>query len=393
MKKQNPSIEQYSGKIVPYDLNAAWNSHWLMAKLRENVRPLVEEAAAHAPVPFDPQDLEHQSLFYLTTLNPSELTDSAIVEAVDSQRHFIEKRLASLGNRADLDYLFRGLTGRHHDLNTADRLKLKKDSGRIKAVGIGRELTVEFRKIEDPKVVSLFTGDLHYIHQQRADGDAFGLFFAGDPWPWAVETAEMSSLARPYKRAALAAHGLNPDNAAELTRLYTLPGCPLNAVSILDGLVARHYREQGVEAMFTRTMPAYSKSKSTTVAGGMNRVLCLKELKHFFEKDTSGGADAWRPVTRRYVEEHPHAEIRMTDPAFRLLPAVDVFMTLRRAGGPADPRLNATSAIFFNEPGLPAKTYARNHHRNEKPAQEAEAFLAGFRHPVAALRGLLAGAR
>lgn len=381
----NDGWQRYDGKIVKHDLKKSWNSHWLMNKLREQVRPLVEQRLSASSLPFDPQDLEHQVLFLLTTYSPSEITDDIISAAVEDQANLVEGRLRSLADRVDLKHLFRGLGGEAEDLNVHRRLKLTNRYGQLRAVADdGRSFNVVFKTLDDPTIVSLFTGDLHYIHQERSKGDSFGLFFEGDRYPWAIETAEPASEARGYKQAALKAQGVNPEKAIELTRLYTLPGSPINAVSILDGLVSRHYRQLGMEVIFTRTMPSYSKSKSTTVAGGMDRVLCLKELKHFFVRDSISGS--WRPVSRRYLEQHPGEEARMTDPAFQLLPAVDVFMALRPIKGSIDPALNPGLSLYFPE------SYAPHHHRHDEPAQVQEAFGARLGAVLAGLGRSLARA-
>lgn len=100
--------------------------------------------------------------------------------------------------------------------------------------------------------------------------------------PWGVETTEPSVVAKEYKKEALLAHGIDPSKAIEITRLYLLPGSPKNAISILDGLVSRYYKEQDMEAMYTTTMPTYAKTKGATTAGGMKDVLLVKELLHEF---------------------------------------------------------------------------------------------------------------
>ena len=347
----------HKGHLMDFNLDTAWNSNWLIANLRSDIRPLVDNLVGKTTIPFDPQDLEHQALFELTTLNPGFITPDTIEAAVDGQLAMILERMRAATASADLEYLFRGLTGRYVDLNCAARLKLTNRNGFLIAIGSSYSREVEFRLVEDQKQIELFTSALHYIHQKRSSGKTFGLYFKGDVWPWAIETTELASLARPYKRHALTAHGINPDRAVELTRLYTLPGCPLNAISILDSLVARHFRNDGLEAMFTRTMPAYSKSKSTTVAGGMNKILCLKELRHYFIPRELGGQRVWSAVSRRYLENNPEHTYRETNPGFGLMPAVDVFLKLNRASGPTNPALSdGRSALYFHEPPLAGPT-------------------------------------
>lgn len=79
---------------------------------------------------------------------------------------------------------------RSKDLNVEERLELKNDNGRLYATGYGRTFDVEFRKITDESIIKLFTEKLHYIHNGRHKGDAFGFYFVGDDMPWGVETTE-----------------------------------------------------------------------------------------------------------------------------------------------------------------------------------------------------------
>jgi len=390
----NTNYDQYDVRrpeIVDYELGRVWNSQWLLQKLRDAVSPLVTSELEKSDVPFDPQDLEHQALFFLTTEAPGKITDRLIIETVSNQAEKIRIKMRLLAEKFDLPHLFRGLTGEAPDLNMYDRLIMKKRDGRFVATSPdGREYEVECRLVEDPEIVALFTEGLHYIHNGRTEGDAFGFYFKGDKYPWAVETVESSVLASKYKRQALAGHGINPDNAVELTRLYTLPGSPRNAISTLDGIVSRHYRELGVDAMFTRTMPSYSKTKSSTVAGGMDKVLCIKELKQYFAKDASSGMGDWEAVTRRGIARLTSgAEIKETHPAFGLLPAVDVFMDLQPDKVRArDPQLTEGKVYFFHETALnidKSDAYERNSNRHGESAQEEKTYRNRLAIPSASI--------
>ncbi len=59
------TIEKISttAQLISFDLDRSWNSQWLIASLREAIAPLLEKKMAESDVPFDPQDLEHQTLF------------------------------------------------------------------------------------------------------------------------------------------------------------------------------------------------------------------------------------------------------------------------------------------------------------------------------------------
>ncbi len=319
-------------QIVKIDIDALWHSHWLINKLRDEVSELVGKKMASSDVPFDPQDLEHQALFYLTTFSPGKITSSDIVGTVEDQYMIVRDRLLKAMSRDELSYLFRGLKKFYPDLNVAYRLKLVRENGQLYAVGDGRKFEVEFKVVDtSDKTIKLFTETLHYIHQGRDSGDIFAFYFKGDQYPWAIETAEFGKLSRVYKRKALLAHGINPDKAVELTRMYNLPGSPLNSVSIMDALVRRYYRQRGVEALFTRTMPTYSKTKATTIAGGLDKVLCLKDLRHYFTPVEIGNCVIWQATTKRSLERSGYdGEVKSTHPAFELLPAMDVFDVIAR---------------------------------------------------------------
>lgn len=304
-----------------YDLDQEWNSHDLINSLRKKIIPLLPKGL------FDPQDLEHQVLFRLTTFDPSIIDTEIIKDVIEEQHLLVEQRLSSI-SPDDLQYLFRGLTGRHKDLNINHRLEMKRSNGRYYASNDNYEFEVEFKQIEDPETIDLFTDKLHYIHSERTRGDTFGLFFKGDSFPWAVETTEPSILCKKYKKDALLAHGIDPTKAIELTRLYMLPGSPENAISILDSLVAKHYKTMGIEALFTTTMPMYAKTKGATIAGGINQVLLVKELKHKFVPTKVNGHTCYQQVTNSFLKKYPSNDFIVTNPKFPTLFTVETFMPI-----------------------------------------------------------------
>lgn len=302
--------------LIKYSLDEEWHSSRLVSKLRGRITSFLEKGL------YDPQDLEHQVLFRLSTYNPAEITDELIKETIEEQRYIIEHRLADV---EDLSYLFRGFNPRSKDLNVSERLELKHEGERLYATGYGRTLEVEFRRITDEAIIRLFTEKLHYIHSGRHSGDTFGFFFAGDDLPWGVETTESSISAKKYKRDALLAHGIDPHKSIEITRLYLLPGSPKNAISILDGLVSKYYKSQGIEAMYTTTMPMYAKTKGATTSGGMKDVLLVKELSHTFRKTTLGGRSVF---VHDVTAPKSGSDLLHTHPLFPTLLTVETFMRL-----------------------------------------------------------------
>lgn len=319
-------------EFIDFNLSKMWNSHWLMNSLRQSIAPLVEQKLLESDTHFDPQDLEHQTLFYLTTFDPGSITQKMISDVVYEQYLIVENRLLNAIPKDELAYIFRGLKKFYPDLNSTYRLKLIWKENKLVAIGEGREFEVEFKKVEaDDKIINLFTEVLHYVHQERSQGDIFGFYFKGDGYPWAIETCESGEFIRPYKQDALIAHGIDPEKAIEITRLYALPGSPINFVSVMDSFIRKYYKAKGMEALLTCTMPCYSKTQSTTTSGGLNRVLCVKQLKHSFIPKEIKGRQCWIMATKRWLEKNQYqGEIKHTHDFFTLLPKVDVFVTIQR---------------------------------------------------------------
>lgn len=326
MQKKNPinSLKEKQKRlnlnVINYDLDKMWKSHPLVNSLRERVVKALPKDGF-----YDPQDLEHQSLFRLTTFDPKDINDEIIDFVVQEQYAVMQERLSKLD--FDLEYLFRGLSGKYHDLNVKDRLDLCWQDDKLIAKNENRSFNVEFRTVHDERIISLFSNELHYIHRDRPKGETFGFYFVGDEIPWAIETTEPSVIAKQYKRDALLANGIDPNKAIELTRFYTLPGAPINAISMMDGLVAKYYKDRGMEALFTTTMPMYSKTKSTTIAGGLNKPLLVKDLRHKFIPTRIDGHTYYRHVTT-VPEDHDEIEVIKTHPNFPTMLVVEVFRIL-----------------------------------------------------------------
>lgn len=302
--------------LIDYDLDKMWQAHPLINQLRGRLQPFLPKGL------YDPQDLEHQVLFRLTTFDPKDITDEIIQFVIEEQFLIVQDRLSKVD--FDLEYIFRGLSGKYRDLNVNDRLKLYNKDNKLIARNNNCSFVVEFRTVQDDNIISLFTNELHYIHQGRPKGETFGLYFAGDNIPWAIETTEPSVISKDYKRDALLAHGIDPNKAVELTRFYTLPGAPLNAISLMDSLVSKYYKSKGIEALFTTTMPMYSKTKSATIAGGINKPLLVKDLRHKFIPEKIKGRICYRHTTT--VPNHrKEAGFITTHPNFPTMLVVEVY--------------------------------------------------------------------
>ena len=95
MQKKNPintlkeKQKRLSLNIINYDLDKMWKAHPLVNSLRERViKALPNEGF------YDPQDLEHQTLFRLTTFDPKDINDEIINFVVQEQFAVMQDRLS-----------------------------------------------------------------------------------------------------------------------------------------------------------------------------------------------------------------------------------------------------------------------------------------------------------
>jgi len=357
--------------IDDINLKDNWIYHPLIKEIRAQILPLVQERLLKTDILFDPQDLEHQILFRLTTFAPEDLLgrdfaqllklqiknwrdiesfrfanffiNQAILKNVFEEQYLIiTERMKAINKIIPLDKLFRGLTGKSCDLNYQHRLKMERRGNELLATGDnGLVCEVEFKVIKDHDIITALTSGLHYIHNERSKGEVFAFFFKGDEIPWGIETTESTRLARNYKRIALLARGIHPDRAIELTRYYLLPGSPINSISIIDSLVRHYYLNQNVEALITCTMPTYAKTKSSTISGGINKLLLIKPLSHQFIRVNIRGQDVWQHATKRLIEQmHYRGPILKNHPDFPLYPTFEVYITIKETALPPLSELN-----------------------------------------------------
>ena len=114
----------------------------------------------------------------------------------------------------------------------------------------------------------------------------------------------------------------------------------------MDGLVAKHYRQKGIEALYTTTMPMYSKTKSTTIAGGINKPLLVKDLRHKFIPEKIGDRVVYRHVTT-VPEGHKEIEVIKTHPNFPTMLVVEVFRALDTLGLKPLPILEDGTKVIY----------------------------------------------
>lgn len=327
--------------LIDYELDKMWQSHPLINQLRDRLKLFYPKGI------YDPQDLEHQVLFRLTTFDPKEISDEIIQFIMEEQFLILSNRIEKLN--FDIEYLLRGLTGKYSDLNINNRLELCKEGEKLLAKNSRGSFNVEFRTVQDDNIISLFTNELHYIHQGKSKGETFALYFSGEDIPWGIETTEPSVISKEYKRDALLANGIDPNKAVELTRFYTLPGAPLNAISIMDGLVSKYYKSKGIEALFTTTMPMYSKTKSATIAGGINKPLLVKELRHKFIPEKIKDKICYRHITT-VPEDKKEIDFITTHPNFPTMLVVEVYKLLDKPSlEPLDVLKDGKKVIYIKQ--------------------------------------------
>lgn len=327
-------------KLMKYSLSQELQVHTLIQNLRQKIIDNLPKGI------YDSQDLEHQVLFRLTTFDPEKINDQLIIEIIKEQYLLIKYRLNTI-NKTLLSYLFRGLQGNHKDLNIQKRLTIKKIDNKYYACNDNYKFEIEFRKLEDNFLIDLFTNKLHYIHAPRSKGESFGLYFKGDSIPWAIETTESAMFAQKYKQEALLAHGIDPAKAIEITRLYILPGSPVNSISLIDRVVSQYYKGLGMEAMFTTTMPMYAKTKGATLAGGMNKVLLVKDLLQYFVPIRIDGKTVYQQVPESYILKNEITDFITTHPKFKTLYTVETFMLLGEPSLKPLPILNDKEKVIY----------------------------------------------
>lgn len=356
-----------------FDLHDAWPRHALMDDLREKILPLMNAFLEQQDVVVDPQDLEHQILFRLTTLSPKQIyqggeavvrhlqqvgayDDWQNISKIDPEvledrplnealiQHVIEEQFAIIADRLERAGIDLGeiLATELEDPETGEMVPFFSDDqekrwrlewykggeGPKQLVAVSPEGVIKNveLKLVDQEMAELVTFNLHYIHTLRADGLTFGMYVEGMDMPFAVETTEFTDRARQYKQNAYLLNGYHPHRGIELTRLYTLPGGPLNIIGVIDGAVSKYVKQNHPEVEFVSTtvMPTYAKTKSTTIAGGIDTPCLVKTGQHKFAPVEIGGRACYEHLTNRRAGDVDPASIIHDHPEFPLLPVLEV---------------------------------------------------------------------
>jgi hypothetical protein len=304
-------------KISTIKVKDIWGNDERVERIRETIKPKLKKCKEW----FDTQDLEHQVLFRLTTFYSWE---NKVDEVFEEQKNIILERMRKARVKPqDLFCFGKQRTDEWQMLWGKDKDKLYCINGENKKREIFfNEITLE----QDKDVARSIINDYHYIHCSRCDrekGMMFGFFLKGHKLPFAIEEIEPCDIARNYKKAILMMADVNYHTTSELTRFYSVPNTPKNLISLLDKMVGRELKYRGYEWMITATMPAFCKTKSSTISGGIDIPLFAKELKFdFFQRDD----DKYELCVNRKKEKIDKPTIKSV---WKLSPVIEMIKPLK----------------------------------------------------------------
>ncbi len=364
------------GRIKTYsnfDLKKDWPTHPLITHIRKQIKPFIDKVVVQTKYIFDPQDLEHQILFRLTTFPPSQLfkrgllleeyfeecgvyndwqkisflnskiiskfvlNQEIILKVLKEQLLLIHERV-NKGNFS-LNHIFKNIKNSNKIFTTKEKeryiLKWESINGKrclaaVKFDSTGKvvnSVPVEFKKI-NKKLGRKFIQALHYTHAPRLKEEIFGFFLSKSKFPFAIQTVNWIKDSPEFRQDALLIKGFNPERCIELRRLYTLPGSPRNIIGVLDRLIIRYFRKlYDIEVVITTVMPMYAKTRSTTIASGIDQILYARLLSHKFICKKINGKKVWEYI----IPENPNwlktyqGEIIKTHPRFPTYPTIGVY--------------------------------------------------------------------
>ena len=332
--------------------------HKLMAALKEQVQKEVKKLSTKNAWRLDRNDLVLQVLFRLTTYRPSEIYALPNIMDIYSKRDVLydmlsiryyntlsyEPKYLNLNLVRDIIYeqaliilrrlkeaachLALDLFFKDQDQEESCRMSLKNDGDDIYAVSkaSGIREKVYFREV-DQSIANYIHKYLHYIHTPRADF-SYGFFFEGEEYPFSVVGIERIRN-RPYKEKALAMYGYDYHNCLEFTRLYSRPGGPKQATSMLSSRAIKAAIQDympNFQAGITTHMPTYGGESMDATA--FKHYFSLKaENFHRFILREINGQDCYEMLTNRRWEECDTKSMIMTKTP--LLPVVELLYALQ----------------------------------------------------------------
>ena len=271
--------------IVTRSVNDIWQKDERIERARRIILPKIDKDLSLSEIKYDPQDLEHQILFRMTAM-PEKEAFKNIDFIFKEQKEVVIKRIKKARIPPKKLFVF----GFEKDQKEKWIMQWSKNKEKMFCVKGKQKKEIVFREIalrEERDICKNIIKNYHYIHQSRCDdrkGMMFGFYINGSKIPFAIEEVEPCSISRNYKKAILMMADINYHTCVELTRFYSVPNTPKNLISILDKLVGRALRDKGYEWMMTAVMPAFAKTKASTISGGIDTPLFAKELQLEFCK-------------------------------------------------------------------------------------------------------------
>lgn len=361
-------------KMYPYfNLKKDWPTHPLITHIRKCIKPLIGKVVNQLKHVFDSQDLEHQILFRLTTFPPSQLfkrglsleeyfeeygvynewqkipfLDSKIIskfvlnqeivhQVLKEQLLLVHERISK--SNLSLNLIFKGIKDSNKIFTTKEKeryilkwesVNRKRYLTAVKFDSAGKivdSVFVKFRKI-NKRLGRKFIQGFHYTHAPRLTEEIFGFFLEESKFPFAIQTVNWVKDSPRFRQDALLIKGFNPEHCIELRRLYTLPGSPRNIIGLLDRLIIKHFKKiYNIEAVTTTVMPMYAKTRSTTIASGIEQILYARPLSHKFICKKINGKKVWEnviPENQNWLKIHQN-EIMKTHPRFLTYPTIGVY--------------------------------------------------------------------
>lgn len=302
--------------------------HDLMQAAKQVTKKVVAKLVREERWQLDKLDLEYQTLFRLTTMPASQivpgvqkvvdyeprdvLNDSKVVGYYNSlgikAQHIdtaLIEQIAREQSRVILNRLKKSslpmeLFLKDANLSENDRpTLLKTQHGLCSVDKQGHKRKVIFKEV-DLSLARQIHNDLHYIHTPRADF-AFGLFYADDTYPFSVVALER--IDRDYKVMALALFGYDASNCLDFTRLYSRPGGPKNASSVIFRELKLRLRDimPNIQAGISTHMPSYTHGNSM-LAGGFDKPFLIKPSVHSFGSVELDGEVCYEMLTNRRLD-------------------------------------------------------------------------------------------
>lgn len=299
-----------------------WQKDCRIERAREIIIPKINKCLKSSKIKFDAQDLEHQILFRMTTMKEGEAFDK-LNKIFKEQKGIVVERMKNAVIPPDKLFQFGFLRKQNNHLMKWDRETLFSQNTLT-----GEKKEVIFREIKDlieKEYLASIINDYHYIHYSRNKGWLYGFFIKGKNLPFALVEVEPCNFSRHYKKAILELLNINYKKCVEITRFYSIPNTPKNIVGLRDKLTTKEMKKKHFNWIMTATMPCFSKTKSTTIAGGIDNPIFAKRLSILFFERKDG---KWEFCVNRRAEKMKNTNIIKNK--WGLFPVIEVIKPIKK---------------------------------------------------------------